>query len=333
MTAQQEKAVQEQALDELTVAVTGASGFIGGRIVELLTMRTTTRTRALVRGYGRVARLAAWPQDRLEFHLAPLDDPERLCNACTGADVLVHAAFGSSGDVEQRWQSTVAGTKTVLEQAKAAGVRRVVHLSTIDVYDARGLEVVDEQSPALPRDETDRGYEQQKLVAEELALAANGADLEVVVVQPTVVYGPWAGSWTEGPLTRLPEENALLPSGAGHGVCNAVYIDDVADAVLRAVATPDIGGQRFIISGQPIDWGEYYDAFRAVLGLTTNGEAGTAVSSLPDWERGLYVGTAVASTQLAGELLGYSAQTSFQSGMALVADWAAWMGHAPGRNA
>ncbi|WP_069885205.1 NAD-dependent epimerase/dehydratase family protein [Streptomyces luteocolor] len=314
--------------EELTgtrVAVTGASGFIGGRVVERLVLSTGAEARAVVRGFGRAARLSTLPQDRLDFRTADLADSAALRQALEGCDVVVHCAFGSGGDVTERWAATVDGTANLLAAARAAGVRRVVHLSTVDVY-ASAEGPFDEQAPNRPADPTDHEYEQQKLAAEELALEANGPDLEVVVLQPGVVFGPWGDQWTGAQLRRPAADYAVLPSGADGGVCNAVYVDDVADAVLRACARPGVAGGRFLLAAdETTTWGRFFDHFRTIRGLTP-GSYDAAAADVPDWEAELYRATARVASDRAARQLGVPCATTLDEGMALVAAWAHWFG-------
>jgi nucleoside-diphosphate-sugar epimerase len=306
-----------------TIAVTGASGFVGGRTVEHLVLRTKAEVRAVVRGFGRASRLSVLPQDRLGFRVADLDRPESLAEALRGVDLVVHCAFGSEGDEGARWRTTVDGTANVLDAARGAGVRRVVHLSTVDVYDTTGLARFDESAPALPEDPDDREYEQQKAAAERLALARHGEGPEVVVLQPGVVYGPWAGQWTTAQLARPAAEFDLLPTAGDPGVCNAVYVDDVVGAIAAALTAPAAAGRRLLVTGpDEVSWGEFFDAFRRLRGLAApTGRAQGA--QVPDWELALYKSPARAVGAQAEELLGRS-RVTLAEGFDLVAAWARW---------
>ncbi|MFF3016147.1 NAD-dependent epimerase/dehydratase family protein [Streptomyces sp. NPDC057939] len=326
------------ALTGRTVAVTGASGFIGGRLVERLVLGTEARVRPVVRGFGRAARLSVLPQDRLEFRRGDLLDPDTLRTAFEGCDTVVHCAFGSSGDESDRWDASVRGTANVLAAARAAGVRRVVHLSTIDVYDPAVTGALTEDSPARPADAADREYEQQKLAAERLVLDAHGDGLETVVLQPGVVHGPWGGQWTTVQLERAEGDFTQLPTGGGGGVCNAVYVDDLAEAVLLAVDTGAAAGERFLV-GHPeeLRWGTFFDAVRTLRGLdgppTPAGDTAAAGEPVADWELELYRSTARADHDKARRILGFTARTSFAEATLLTGSWARWAGELPGADA
>ncbi|MER5358417.1 NAD-dependent epimerase/dehydratase family protein [Streptomyces sp. NPDC002785] len=307
------------------IAVTGASGFIGGRVVERLVLGTDAEVRPVVRGFGRAARLAPLPQDRIGFRIADLTDAPALGRALDGCDTVVHCAFGSSGEVDERWAATVDGTAHLLAAARDAGVRRVVHLSTVDVY-AQAEGAFDEEAPALASDPADREYEQQKLAAERLVLAEADKGRDVVVLQPGVVYGPWGGQWTTAQLERNEADFAVLPSGGDGGVCNAVYVDDVVDAVLAACHRPDAAGGRFLLaSGEPTTWGRFFDHIRSIRGLAS-APADASGATVPDWEAELYRATGRVTSDRAARALGVRCATTLDAGMALTAAWAEWIG-------
>jgi nucleoside-diphosphate-sugar epimerase len=87
-----------------------------------------------------------------------------------------------------------------------------------------------------------------------------------VVVQPTLVYGPLSTHWTITPVQHLKTGLVPLVDG-GTGYCNAVYIDDVVDAMILAALQPDVLGETFVLSAeQPVTWKRFYSAFEAILG-------------------------------------------------------------------
>jgi predicted dehydrogenase/nucleoside-diphosphate-sugar epimerase len=312
-------------LDGMRVAVTGATGFIGGRLVERLLLESSATVDAVVRSYSGLARLSILPEDRLRFHRADLADPSSdLAAALTDCDVLFHCAHGNRGDTEERWRATTEGTRAVVQACAAAGVRRLVHLSTVAVYDVGDREIFDETAPYVELRLGDLEYDQAKVAAER-ALFEIDSDLEVVVLQPTVVYGPWGGRWTTLAVERLPADAAALPTASEPGgTCNAVYVDDVVSAAFLAAAVPEAGGGRFLVSGTPTTWGAFYDAFRQMVG--TPPPVRPALEELPSWERELYASRATASTRKARDVLGFSPEVDLERGMRLVEAWADWSG-------
>lgn len=247
-------------MSDRRVLVTGASGFIGGRIVERLVSEQQASVRALLRDFAGGVRVARYP---VELVQADVTDRRAVCEAATGCDVIIHCAFGTHGDAVERRAVTVEGTRNVLEAAGRAGVRRVVHLSTVMVYGVPSEPVLRE---TLPRRATGSTYGDAKLEAEELAFVYHRErGVPVSIIQPTAVYGPFGSAWTKRVLERL--RSGLVPLiDGGTGVCNAVYVDDVVDAVVLAANRDQAVGEAFLISGEPITYRDFYERFAQMLG-------------------------------------------------------------------
>ena len=199
--------------------VTGATGKVGGAVARALVARGD-RVRALVRDPEKAARLL--PAE-VELVHGDVTDPESVSAAAAGCDL----AFNAMGLPEQ-WLAdesmfervNARGTETVVRAAAEAGVQRVVHTSTIDVFHAdRGARFDESRVADYPKGTV---YERSKQEAEELALAAARGRTELVICNPAGVYGPTPASSVSldgemfEPLIggRLP----ALPPG-GLGVC------------------------------------------------------------------------------------------------------------------
>jgi nucleoside-diphosphate-sugar epimerase len=245
------------------VLVTGASGFIGGRIVERLFEQEKESVRVLLRDPAGGARVARQP---VELAQADVTDQRAVCEAAAGCDVVIHCAFGTHGDAAERRVVTVEGTRNVLEAAVRAGARRVVHLSTVMVYGLSSAPVLHE---GLPRRPAGDAYGDAKLEAEELALRYHRErGLPVSVIQPGIVYGPFGSAWTQRVIERLRTGIVPLIDG-GERVCNAAYVDDVVEAVLLAAEREEAVGEAFLISGEPVTYRDFYERFAQMAGGRT----------------------------------------------------------------
>ncbi|HET9768699.1 MAG TPA: NAD-dependent epimerase/dehydratase family protein [Thermoanaerobaculia bacterium] len=249
------------ALAGRTVLVTGASGFIGGRLAERLALHHHARVRVLVRGVAGAARLARLP---VEIVRGDVTDRDAMTAAAAGCDVVFHCAYGTSGSQKHRAWVNRAGTRRVLAAGAAAGVRRIVYLSTLMVYGRTADGDLDETAP---RRRFGNAYSDSKLDAEREAMRwARDGRAPVVALQPTAVYGPWGGVWTAQPLAALAAGRWILVDG-GSGVANAVYVDDLVSAMLLAAVRDGVVGEAFLISGpEPVPWSELYRHFAAMHG-------------------------------------------------------------------
>lgn len=249
------------ALKGRKVLVTGASGFIGGRLVERLVLHHGAEVHVLVRNPASAARLARFP---VTFHLGDVTRTADLEKAVPGCEVLFHCAYGTTGSQKRRAWVNRVGTERTLEAAHRAGVSRVVYLSTLMVYGQTADGDLDETAP---RRRFGNAYSDSKLDAERFALqCSRSGRVPVTVLQPTAVYGPYGGVWTVQPLEALKSGRMILVNG-GKGLANAVYVDDLVSAMLLAAVKDQAVGEAFLISGpEAVTWSELYGRFAAMLG-------------------------------------------------------------------
>lgn len=245
------------------VLVTGGTGFIGGRLVEKLILDRHVEVRVLVRDFSKAWRLARLPVEMIH---GDITDPEPVRKAVEGCDSIVNCAFGTTGTQEAKHAVNVQGTRNILEAALQFGVGRIVHLSTGMVYGSSADGDLDETAK---KSLSGNFYADSKLEAEETALDyAKKRELPVVVLQPLVVYGPFCPTWTINVVKTLKAGKVILVNG-GEGSCNAVYVDDLANAILLALERKDGQGEAFLISGgEPVTWREFYERYEAMLGYS-----------------------------------------------------------------
>jgi dihydroflavonol-4-reductase len=235
--------------------VTGATGKVGGAVARALLERGD-QVRALVRDPGRAGGLLP---SAVELVRGDVTDAASVEAAVAGCELV----FNAMGLPEQ-WladESTfdrvnAVGTETVVRAARQAGVGRVVHTSTFDVFHAeRGGRLDESRVADYPKG---TAYERSKQRAEELALAAHG-DMELVICNPAGVYGPTPASSMSldeelfAPILagRLP----ALPPG-GLGVC---FDAGVARGHLLA-AERGRNGERYVLCDRYVSMRELAQA-------------------------------------------------------------------------
>ena len=257
--------------------VTGASGFIGRRVVERLFLEAHADVRALVRDYGAAAPVARFP---VELVRGDVLNAESLLEAVRGCDVVFHCATGTSWILRERRRVDVDGTRNVLEAA-AAGGARVVLLSTVLVYGITPDGPLDERAP---RRRTGDLYADAKLRAERIA-AELSRRVEVTTLEPTAVYGPWAGVYGYSVLNALRDRPVLLVDG-GRGICNLVYVDDLVSAMLAAATSREAVGERLLITGPDhVTWKGFYERFAEMLGVADRLIEMPLSEVVRDWRR------------------------------------------------
>jgi nucleoside-diphosphate-sugar epimerase len=264
------------ALAGRRVLVTGATGFIGGRLVERLIVEHGAEVRVLVRNLAAAARLARFPVTVLRGDITSSPD---LAVAIQGCDAVFHCAYGTSGSQKHRAYINREGTRRVLEASRAAHVGRIVYLSTLMVY---GQTTDGDLDETAPRRRFGNAYSDSKLEAEQIALTSG---LPVAVLQPTAVYGPFGGVWTESVIRALKAGRQILVNG-GEGLGNAVYVDDLVSAMLLAAVQDAAVGEAFLISGEePVTWRELYGRFERMLGMERRTVDMTEAEALAFWRQ------------------------------------------------
>lgn len=244
--------------------VTGGTGFIGGRLVEVLTSQYGMKVRVLVRnnnsgvGSYRAAGCGA------ELVVGDITDEAAMTAATKESDYVFHCAFGASGDADQDRHVTVDGTATLARAAAANGIRHFVNLSTIVVF-GKTPPVVDENYS--PSEMWRWPYAHQKLAAER-AVSEVGArsGMPVTTLRLGTIYGPWAPAFTLYPIASLTSGKVVLIDN-GEGVSNAAYIDDVIQAMILSALRKGAEHETLIIRGPDrVTWRQFYDAYEDMLG-------------------------------------------------------------------
>jgi dihydroflavonol-4-reductase len=223
--------------------VTGATGFTGGHLARGLVARGRT-VRALVRDPRRAADLEA---TGVELAVGDLRDRAAVAAAMTGVDVAYHiaAVYRQAGISKDIYRAVNAdAVREVVEAAARAGVRRVVHCSTVGVHGDVEHPPANEDAPLRPGDI----YQETKLEGERLAVdAARRLGIELTIVRPTGIYGP--GDRRLLKLFRGVARGRLPILGSGRIYYHLTYIDDLVEGFRLCGEHPAAAGRTYILAG------------------------------------------------------------------------------------
>lgn len=242
----------EADLSGQKVIVTGATGFIGRRLVAAL-QKANAEVTALVRSTRSASALRS---AGIGVEVCKLEPGAALARAISGHNIVFHFAY----DVRASGADNLAAFDALLEASKKVGVSRFIHASSIVVYDNWPAGLFDEASAASSAG--GGAYRQAKIAMEQRLL---DGDLPAAILRPTIVYGPGSSLWVDGLRAQLRQGPVVLPDPVG--TCPAVYVDDVVNGALAAAMVPDLGQERFILTGpdQPT-WQDYFLALAAQIG-------------------------------------------------------------------
>jgi nucleoside-diphosphate-sugar epimerase len=249
------------------IVVTGATGFLGGAVARRLHAETGgVHVRALGRDEARGAALSA---DGIDFVRVDLRDADAVHRAVDGAEAVVHAAALSSpwGRREAFVAHNVTASENIAQACVAAGVHRLVHVSSPGIYhDGRPRRAIAEDDPLPPRAVNDYAATKRESERRVLERVAH-TPVSTLILRPRAIFGP-------GDTSLLPRiADALrrqrLPRiGDGSCTVDLTYIDNAVDAVLLALdAPPGLHGRAYNISNaEPVRIWDVIDRLAVALG-------------------------------------------------------------------
>lgn len=233
----------------MKILVTGGTGFTGKALVK----------RLLADGHGVVAldykeglktrELREWGA---EVVIGSVTDPAVVDRCMKGVEGVMHlaAAFRELNVPNAYYtEVNVGGTRTVLEAARRAGVRKFIYCSTCGVHGNIDHPPAGEDAPIQPADY----YQQTKYDAEPLVVEANRQGLPAVILRPAAIYGP--GDPERFMMIFKRVARGTFPMfGSGRTLYHPLYIDNLVDAFVLALAPGKGEGQAYLIADE-----EYFE--------------------------------------------------------------------------
>ena len=254
-----------------TVAITGATGFLGRALTRRLLDEGHT-VRALARP---TTDRSGFPAEGVEWVAGDLDDPDSLRALIDGADHIIHAAgmlgeFGVSEETYQRvnaegTRNVLAATAAALADGRLGPNARLLHVGSAGVLGPiRGRPdgcLFDETMPLAPSN----AYERSKALAESYAREFALAGLPAVIARPEFVYGP--GDLHVLGLFRAVQRGVFFYIGSGRNHCHPTFIDDAVDGMLACLERGRAGQAYQIAGPRSVSFRELAGTMAAELGV------------------------------------------------------------------
>jgi NAD dependent epimerase/dehydratase len=313
------------AVSSPTALITGAGGFIGSHLAELLVSRGVS-VKALVRynsrdDRGALGRLPAPVQAEIEAIPGDVRDVESVSRAMQGAETVFHLAAQiaipySYINPRDFFETNVMGSLNVAQAARAADVQRVVHTSTSEVYGS-AVEVPMTESHPL---QAQSPYAASKSGADSLMQSFHRSfGLPVVIVRPFNTYGPRQSTRAVIPtiITQALRSNTVR-LGALTPRRDLTYVTDTARGLAAAATASDATGRTIHLgTGKDVSVGELVTAVGELLGKSLEVEEHAARIRPANSE----VDRLLSSPALAGQLLGWSPEVDLSGGLSQTVRW------------
>lgn len=201
--------------------------------------------------------------------LGDVADTDTMRRVATGQDVVLHLA--AKVDVVGPWAEfervNVAGTRSVVEACRAAGVARLINVSSPSVAHSGAALFGAVAGPADPANARSH-YSRSKGLAEQIALAADGPELAVLSLRPHLIWGPGDTQLVQPVIDRA-RAGRLPLIGGGTALVDTIYVDNAVDALLAAVdVCGPVHGEALVVSnGEPRPVGEILARVCAAAGV------------------------------------------------------------------
>jgi len=318
-------------LQDAEILVTGGTGFIGKKLVKRL-LEKGHKVRVLTHRKINENEVSSLPKGNIEFYSGDISNPNDVENACNGVSIVYHLAAATKGNWLYHLDSTVSGTKNILDACVRNKVKHLVYVSTIGVLNATKYpehEIINEDFPYEENPEKRGFYSESKLKAEQIVLQYKD-NLSISVIRPGLVYGP--GRDLISLFGKKLSKRLVLIQGKNNNIIPLVYVENLVDALILAAESKETGiynavdddritVREFIKSYKKITAENFFTIqlgsifFKPIFWLADRALSIIQGNSSLMYKINVISRTAVHSTEGIKNRLGWNPQISFEKGM------------------
>lgn len=235
------------------VAVVGASGFVGSALCERLYFRREADLVPLIHSSGNAARLSRLPIELRSVNLLKRDE---LTAALSDVDVVVNCSRGDN-------RVMLDGLRHMIAAARAAGVRKFIHISSLLIYGEDPHEESATEAAAVRPGANE--YGRMKVKQDEMVFALHRAGIPSYILCPGNIGGPY--SFFILGLAHLIGQHPIPLVDNGRYATNLVHVDNLVEAIVTAVHSDRGAGERYFVNDEQIDWKRLFEDLATVLGV------------------------------------------------------------------
>lgn len=259
----QPKEIQPMPIGDLkgkTVFVTGATGFVGGQLVEQLVMHEEAKVRVLIHTWNKAAYISRFD---VEYVHGDIYDSAAMIAAMNGCDYVMHLAITGGRTVEESIINSEKAIDALMVAAKKNGIKHIVNMSSVVVH---GETVPEDLTAGSPLISYSDAYAAGKFAAESrFWKLLNEYQLHGSVIRPTYIWGPYS-MWYTIHILNLMKKGEFAWVENGNGICNAVYVGNVVDMCIKCCTEPASDHQAFIATdGEQLTWREFYGQYMQMI--------------------------------------------------------------------
>jgi|GEM_PF-6934829 len=246
------------------IALIGAGGYVGSRLIERSVLLGDIPLVPIVRSYRAEGRLARYG---IRMAWGDAGNPASLVPSLIGCGMAVNLTMGDDNRI-------VSDVKSIYAACREAGVPLMVHMSSAEVFGRAEDRVLTEQ--AMPDGRHWMEYGRAKAAAETWLRSQSAGPVTVVILRPGLIWGP-GSSWLVQPAQSILDGTAFL-FHEGRGICNLIHIDNLVEHLLQLARSPTVESASYnIADAETLTWVDYYHAIAREMDVDPS-----TIQMLPD---------------------------------------------------
>tara|TARA_B100000212_G_scaffold297912_1_gene241871 strand:- start:4735 stop:5862 length:1128 start_codon:yes stop_codon:yes gene_type:complete len=248
-----------ESLKNKKIGIIGATGFVGGRLFELL-KEQNINSKVFIRNFSRSANLSKYHFDDYFGNMSSKDSIDSFIKSIDICFNCAHDFVENQGNMVKMIEN--------LGLSCAENNTKLIHLSSVAVHEPMKEEMINETSDKC--DENNYYGFTKILIENKLLELKKNLNLDLIIFRPTNIYGPFSGAWTINPCNKLINGKLVLTNESKKSTINLIYVDDVCNYMFKAaISNSSSKDPIYLINGpdEDISWSHFYEKYNSILQL------------------------------------------------------------------